>query len=201
MATHDPALLFKTAHAYARRHFAWIEAHDPGLTAEDIGQEIALANWAMLQKTGGAHEANMRWAGIDALRLYSPVNTRAAVHTKAPVFVDTPRRKTGGLDRTTQWPNEPFDLVPVEDFSEQVSTIHDISRAVAHLPEPLRDLVVRWYYQGETLLSIGKSYGITEGAVSHRLARAAKLLRRYLHAYAESSGQPQSHVPSTHRKG
>jgi len=189
MAMHDPALVFKTAHEYARRHFAWIEAHDPGLTAEDIGQEIALANWMMLQKTGGAREANMRWAGIDAIRLYSPVNTRATVHTKAPVFVDTSHRKTGGLDRTERRLNELFDLVPVEDFSEQMITTHDIYMAVARLPELLRDLVFRWYYQGETLLSIGKSYGITESAASFRLARAAKLLRRHLYAYAGSSSQ------------
>jgi RNA polymerase sigma factor (sigma-70 family) len=58
-----------------------------------------------------------------------------------------------------------------------------VERALARLPREAADLLVRHYLRGESQAEIARALGVTQQAVSQRLARAARLFRdRYTKA-------------------
>ena len=51
--------------------------------------------------------------------------------------------------------------------------------AIDHLPEPLREVAVRYYLRNEHLLTIAEDFGVTEARISQIRAQVVAALRAF----------------------
>jgi RNA polymerase sigma factor (sigma-70 family) len=63
---------------------------------------------------------------------------------------------------------------------ETNETIDVLNRATARLSPGQRKLVISIYYEGERLTDIAKREGVSKSAITHRLERAMKKIKKYL---------------------
>jgi len=56
----------------------------------------------------------------------------------------------------------------------------DLSRAMAELPEPYKQVILMRFYGGQSCAEIGRNLGVSLGTVTSRLSRAYALLREAL---------------------
>ena len=74
--------------------------------------------------------------------------------------------------------DEQIDFQP-EAFMEQVELGGSLATAVEHLPDVQRDVIVRYYFQGELLQTIAAEMSLTEARVSQIRAEALLAIRSF----------------------
>lgn len=86
------------------------------------------------------------------------------------------------------------DALPEESLQlrEMSGTLH---AAVASLPDAQRDVVERYFFQGELLQDIAASLGVTEARASQICAEAVNALRAYFSTVYEGVPEVPSDAP------
>ena len=66
----------------------------------------------------------------------------------------------------------------VDDTLLNNETLEELAKALSQLPDDLREIIVRRYYDGQPLTEIGKKMDLSYGAIKLRHAKALELLRK-----------------------
>jgi RNA polymerase sigma factor (sigma-70 family) len=131
--------------------------------AEDLAQETLLEAWRHRERLREPSGAD-RWLSAIARNV---CHRWARRRGRDSVVV-------GDLD--AEMPDRADDDPGGDSLDEQ------LERALAHLPPPTRDMVVRHYVEGSPHAEIAARHGISEEAVSMRICRGRALLRTLLDA-------------------
>ena len=87
--------------------------------------------------------------------------------------------------------NEPLDDPPSPEVVQQAqSPDYDLERAIAALPEPYRQVILRRYYGDLSCAQVAEGLAVPLGTVTKRLSRAYAMLRvslRNVHEARQSS--------------
>lgn len=147
------------------RRLAASYERDPGL-AEDLVQDILFAFWEALARFQGQASSRtylFRIAQNCALRHIGRQRARKHVQTQSDEHIDT------AVDRQ----HSP------EHLALELDQRHQLERAVADLPDSLRQVVVL-RLEGLSVKEIGEVFDLTPNNVTVRLHRARKKLRLQL---------------------
>ncbi len=89
------------------------------------------------------------------------------------------------------------DIIDNDDFVENIINEQDreaIRREVAYLSKSYREIIVKHYFYGESVIDIGKDFGLCEGTVKSRLDFGRKQIKKGfedMKSYTENSYMPQ----------
>lgn len=137
----------------------------PRQNREDITHDILVTYW---NNPARNHFANNAY---DALRKYTH---RGKEHTISLYEPTVESYHSDGDD--IQY----IDVLPLEDFSEQVITSVDIMNAIFQLPDIYKDAILHYYYHGESIEHMSQERNITFHCMAFRLSRARRLLKKLL---------------------
>ena len=90
-----------------------------------------------------------------------------------------------------------FDIIDNDDFVENLINEQDreaIRREVAYLSKSYREIIVKHYFYGESVIDIAKDFGLSEGTVKSRLDFGRKQIKKGfedMKSYTENSYMPQ----------
>jgi RNA polymerase sigma-70 factor (ECF subfamily) len=137
----------------------------------DVAQELAIRIWQHPEYSDGeTYRGGVTIAGrimIDEFRKAACRPQQAAAYPQADELLN------GAADKVTT-------IAPMPDFSETVTNQHVVTAAVRQLPEDMRDVIARCYYQDKSVAQTAEELGIPEGTVKNRLFRARKAMRDLL---------------------
>jgi RNA polymerase sigma factor (sigma-70 family) len=139
---------------YARRHCS---------NAADVEDAIQEVNIVLMRHLGGLRAAGafLRWLNVAVLRMCLRLALRfSGRHTEISEIADDAR----------------FSTMPVLDLR------HDISAAIAALPEIYREVVILRDFEELSMKEIAARLAIEVSAAKVRLHRAREMLREYLTA-------------------
>jgi RNA polymerase sigma factor (sigma-70 family) len=139
---------------------------DPAL-AEDIAQEAFVTAWRDLDRLRDADRVGSWVAGI-ARNLAANATRVAARRAEAvlPAPADQPSPEDAALDR--------------EDRAL-------LQRSLAEVPAPLREALVLFYLEGQSIAQVAAALGIREDLVKQRLTRGRRALRETIETRVESA--------------
>ena len=104
----------------------------------------------------------------------------AAAATATLLHLDQPISQRDGSDATlSEWLTETDEAYLPEEAIERVELSGTVRTAVTHLPDVQREVVQRYFFDGELLRDIAASMGVTEARVSQIRAEALHALRAY----------------------
>jgi len=167
------------------------------VAAEDLAQETLLIAWQK-NHTLRNQDARTAWrAGIARNLCRRWLRTHGREYAKRVCSSDSPNTAAAQIDTLTQLPagdDLAFDLE-----RDELATLLD--RALALLPPTMRDVLVARYIAESPHFEIAARLGISEQAVSMRLARGKLHLRRVLTTTLRHEAAAYGLVPPLARDG
>lgn len=136
--------------------------------------------------------------GISAEEL---ARRHAAAQTATLLHLDQPLAQSDTSESTLgEWIAESDETYLPEESLERVELSGTVRNAVEHLPEVQREVVQRYFFDGELLRDIAASMGVTEARVSQIRAEALHALQAYFgSAYEGVPEVPPSAPGMRHR--
>ncbi len=164
----DPAAFEALVSRYQRSAYAIVRSLGVGEpSADDVVQEAFLK----------AFENLSRLRSEDA---FGPWFLRIVRNAARDQFRS---RRSISIDAAHDMPFE-FASAPALERSELRDRVW---RIVSELPEPVREVIYLYYYDGESVRSVAKALGLTKSAVVKRMQRGRDLLRARLWAELEET--------------
>ena len=140
--------------------------------AEEVVQDVFLRLWLHARHYDGERAALRTWLlAMTRHRAIDLLRSRRRRPAAAALAVDV----SDGDD--------------VAAGVEQALLHADVARALARLPEPLRELIERSYYRGESHRQIAAQLGLPVGTVKTRLRQAVERLRQLMRTGEEALGE------------
>jgi len=127
--------------------------------------------------------------GIDIEELQ---NRRAAAMTSSLLHLDQEDPERVSLGERIE--ERSADRIPEETLSNR-EVLGTLSTAIQELPDLQRDVIHRYYLQGEMLQSIAESLGVTEARVSQIRAEAVNAMRSYFATLYDSVEEVPADAP------
>ncbi len=127
--------------------------------------------------------------GIDIEELQ---NRRAAAMTSSLLHLDQEDPERVSLGERIE--ERSADRIPEETLSNR-EVLGTLSTAIQELPDLQRDVIHRYYLQGEMLQSIAESLGVTEARVSQIRAEAVNAMRSYFATLYDSVEEVPTDAP------
>lgn len=156
--------------------------------AEDLAQETLLDAWRHvddLHDPGGVRPWLNAFARHRALRW---------------------RRAQRREQRVQRWPDDSGDLAEPDDGGSGAAALEEeleraergllLERALGHLPDATRALLVAHYHDEEQLVTLAARNGVSAGAIAVRLHRARQELRRVLATTLADEAAPYGLAPA-----
>lgn len=147
--------------------------------AEDLVADTMLAALTVLQR-GGVIEYPRTWLANTLMHKINSAHRRAY---RAPVV------SYEALDDALADDDPPFDEALAEADADEAA---DLRRALLYLARTTREVLIRYYYAGESVAAIAAALGIPEGTVKSRLAAGRAQIRKGM----ETMEQKKNHIPA-----
>jgi len=178
-------------------NLAWKKMSTRFLDFDALESAAYYGAWQALETYDPSRGASLKTWIINRVRF--AIGREVQENTPAGKYYDSKFRKMekAGLE-IPEWGKAPLSLYepafgddeegtlldslpdPETPIEEMVTETQPIEAALAKLTPRLRDMVVSFYYTGETYVEIGKRYGITKPSVDSALRTARGQLRRHL---------------------
>lgn len=126
--------------------------------------------------------------GLDELRERRAAVTRATLLHLDHTYEEEDSPLADSLPETR------VDALP-DEWLEHRELIGTLRTAVRNLPQPQRDVIERYYLQGEMLREIAGDLGVTEARVSQICAEAINAIRAYLGTLYEGVPEVPANAP------
>ena len=140
--------------------------------ALDISQEVFLKLWRTLGSFRGESSLKTWIAKITRTCAIDYVRSRNQ-KTAAPLVYEDDEEKPIDIPDTDTSSN------PQESY-ERDENISAVRRAVASLPDPLREILIMREFQGLSYAEIADALGVSEGTVKSRISRAREQVKIFL---------------------
>lgn len=160
--------------------------------AEDALSQAKIKAWEQVQKFAGEIRNLSAWLMQLTSNLCKDINKKSS---RGPAAVeDIEWVGDNGLACTASSMRSPEKVLETEEMSEK------IRRAVASLPQRLRDTLVLYFYEGLKHREIAERLGISYDNVCKRISLARKQLKTSLRGYFRDEEDPATAWESAQQK-